>query len=87
MIQLRDTVKDSITGFTGIVISRCEWINGCVRIGVQSPKLKDGVPTEPQHFDEPQLILVKRAEAEKVKPRGGPRKDIRSHEIPKRPGF
>jgi hypothetical protein len=56
MISLRDTVKDTITGFTGVVISRCEWINGCVRLGVQATKLKDGIPTEPQHFDEEQFV-------------------------------
>ncbi len=67
-INLGDKAKDIVTGFEGICVARTEWLNGCTRIGLQSDKLKDGVPTDIQNFDEPQLILVK---ANKVRP--GPR--------------
>ena len=38
------TVKDIITGFTGVVTAKTVWLNGCIRYGVQSRELKDGIP-------------------------------------------
>jgi len=58
--KLGDRVKDTITGFEGIVGSRTQWITNCNTYGLQSEKLKDGVPQDRQHFDEPQLTLVKK---------------------------
>ena len=69
-----DKVRDILTGFTGIVVARTEWFNGCLRYAVQGDKLDDdGIPTEPQHFDQEQLELRK-AFAVKMRPveRGGP---------------
>ncbi len=63
-INLGDKAKDKVTGFEGIVVARTVYLNGCARIGLQSDKLKDGLPTETQWFDEPQLTLVK---AQKIK--------------------
>lgn len=60
-MKLGDKVKDTVTGFTGIVVTRAEHLNGCIRFGVQSDKLKDGIPSDAQWFDEPQLVLVKPA--------------------------
>lgn len=56
---LGDKVKDSVTGFSGIVVAKSDFLNGCTRYGVQSEQLKDGIPTEAQWFDEPQLKVVK----------------------------
>lgn len=59
-IQLGDRVKDRVTGFTGIVVARSEYLHGCRRVGVQPEKLeKDGKPPEAAWFDEPQVDLVK----------------------------
>lgn len=73
MFSLGDKVKDIVTGFEGILIGKTDFLNGCTRWGVQSDTLKDGLPTEAQWFDEPQLELV---EAGKVssgpKDTGGP---------------
>ena len=55
MIKLGDRVKDKVTGFTGIVIARTEWLYGCVRYGIQAEELKDGKPLEAQWLDEKQL--------------------------------
>jgi len=79
MIGLGGRVKDKITGFTGIVIARTEWLNGCTRVGVQSQELKDGKPIEQQWFDETQVIVVAE-EVEYQPPRervvtGGPQHD------------
>ena len=58
MTKLGDRAKDKITGFCGIVTARTVWLNGCVRVGVQSEELKDGLPGEVQWIDEPQLVVV-----------------------------
>lgn len=60
-MKLGDKVKDSVTGFTGIVTARTTFLHGCVRCGVQSDKLKDGKPVDAVWIDEPQLSLVKAA--------------------------
>jgi len=52
MIKLGDKVKDKITGFSGIVIGRTNWLNGCITIGVQSAEMKDGRPVDSVWFDE-----------------------------------
>ena len=59
-INLGDKVKDSVTGFAGIVVAKTEWLHGCIRIMVQPDKLqKDGSLADAVQFDEPQLIMVK----------------------------
>jgi len=84
-INLGDKAKDIVTGFEGICVARTEWLNGCTRIGLQSDKLKDGVPTDIQTFDEPQLRLV---QADKVKPgpkdTGGPIPSLKRNPDPVR---
>lgn len=75
-VQLGDKVKDAVTGFTGIAVGRSEWLNGCVRIAVQSDKLKDGLPTESHWIDEPQLSVIKAGVVSAQRaPNGGPRPD------------
>ena len=63
-ICLGDRVKDTITGFTGIVVCHFLYLNGCTRLAVQSEKLSEkGVPCDVQYFDEPQLTVVRTAAA------------------------
>jgi len=58
--NLGDKVKDVVSGFTGVICSRTEWLNKCIRYGVYSQKLdKDGKVLDATHFDEEQLELVK----------------------------
>jgi hypothetical protein len=65
-IGLGSTVKDKLTQFTGIVTWRCEYMNRCIRYGVQPVKLtKDGKPREPESFDESQLVVLKKVDATK----------------------
>lgn len=62
MINLGDEVKDSVTGFVGIAICRMTWLHGCDRIIVQPKGVsKEGKTFENSTFDEPQLIVVKKA--------------------------
>lgn len=72
--DLGDKVKDAVTGFEGVVIARSEYLNGCIRYGVQSPKLKDNKPQDCEWIDQGQLSLVKsKAVNLEVKRTGGPR--------------
>ena len=54
-----DRVKDRVTGFKGVIVSRGDHISGCNTYGVQPEQLKDGAPQESKWFDEPRLELVK----------------------------
>lgn len=85
MINLGDEVKDSITGFTGVVISRHEYLHGCMRLTVQPSTLKDGKPIDCVTFDEPQLQVIK---AKKIsvgsRDKGGPRNEPKRAAIPAR---
>lgn len=60
MLDLGDKVKDKLTEYAGIVISRTAWVNGCARLGVQSAELKDGKPVDQVVFDENQLELIEK---------------------------
>lgn len=71
---LGDTVKDTLTGFEGVLTSRTVWWNGCDRYSVRSQKLHDGKVVGDEVFDGLQLDLVKAANPKPAKPTtGGPR--------------
>lgn len=70
---LGQEVKDRITGFSGVVVGRTEYITGCNRYSIQSRKLsKEGKPSDWVSFDEDQLIDLKKNINHKVKNDGGP---------------
>lgn len=71
-MQLGDMMRDTITGFTGVAISKHEYLNGCVRWSLQPKDMKDGKPVESQSFDEEQLELVSTGTRKFVTPKGGP---------------
>jgi hypothetical protein len=52
MIQLGARVKDQITGFTGVVTGRVEYITGCHQVLVQPPCKPDGDYVENRWLDE-----------------------------------
>ncbi len=66
MVRLGQKVTDNITGFSGIVTARTEFLYGCVRVCVEPEELKDGKPIEAQWFDEQRLDARSKAT------RGGP---------------
>jgi hypothetical protein len=73
-IGLGDEARDTITGLTGIVIGRFEYLNGCVQLRIQPKELKDGKPVESSVFDIEQLELVEKLRApRKLVAIGGPR--------------
>lgn len=72
-IKLGCLARDTISGFTGIVIAITDWLNGCRRITIQPKELKDGKPIESHTFDVEQVELVKPEPAKAAqKSVGGP---------------
>lgn len=80
MISLFDKVKDTITGFEGIVTAICTYGYGCVRCQVQSQKLKDGKVQDAVWFDEPQLEVLEKGKKKEIKSPAGYRKPPPSRE-------
>ena len=60
MVKLGDRVKDTVSGFSGIAVAKTTYLQGCDRIAVQAITKKNKEPISWQHFDEPQLKVVKR---------------------------
>ncbi len=69
-------VKCQLTGFTGVIAGRAEWLNGCIQYSVQPKVDKDGKHPSSYWMDEEQLVAVKGAKKVHVQPRpsGGPSK-------------
>ena len=59
-LKLGSRVKDKITGFTGIIIGRTQWLHNCNTYLVKSETLKDEKPIDAQNFDEPQLEVLEK---------------------------
>jgi hypothetical protein len=84
-LELGTRVKDKVTGYTGIVIGRTEWLYGCRRYTVQSQEMKDGKPVDGMGFDEDALEIIEVAAVKGHKPAktGGPetRQPARAPEV------
>ena len=84
-IKLGSTVRDKISGFTGIATGRTTYLFGCVRVTVTPVKIKeDGSLTgEDYCFDEPQLEVVSEPDEnligkkKKKEPTHGPREAVK----------
>jgi len=75
--DLGSIVKDNNTGLKGILVARCEWQHGCVRVTIQPQGLgKDGKPQEMHTTDEQNVTILKPVK-KVAKPSGGP------HDAPK----
>lgn len=63
-VNLGDRVRDPVTGIQGIAYVRMTYLQGCDRIGIQPPTVREKgkEPKVPDlyHVDEPQLAIVKR---------------------------
>lgn len=74
-IKLGQEVRDRVTGYQGIVVSVTDFLNGCKRMGIQrkfDPK-KDKETTDPEMFDEPDLVLIGRGILPEPEPEPKPR--------------
>jgi len=75
-MNLGDVVRDIITGFEGIITSKCDYITGCTHFGIAPTELKDGRPQDSYYLDEQRLIFVKKSElSESSIRKGGPQRD------------
>jgi len=71
---------DLVTGFTGTVTSRVEYLNGCIQYAVKPRVDKDGKMPDSMYIDEEQLeILDEKPVKIKSVPTGGPQADCPSH--------
>jgi hypothetical protein len=57
-IKLGSTVQDKISGFTGVVVGRTEYLYGCIRLEVAGDKVIDNKIQDSYVFDEPQLTVL-----------------------------
>jgi len=79
-IELGREVRDKVTGFRGIATARCEFLYGCVRVGITPKIKKDGTPQSVEYFDEPQIEYVgKRRIGRGSNYTGGPMPSIPTH--------
>jgi len=72
--ELGSKVKDSITGYKGVISSRTEWLFGCMRYTIQSLEFHEGKPVGPISVDEQAIELietVQKSEAAPVARTGG----------------
>lgn len=80
-VELGSKVKDKVTGFEGIAIARTCWLNGCVRLGVQSLEMHEGKPTEEYWVDESRVDVLPEGKIEVIEedltPPAGARNDAR----------
>ena len=54
-----DKVRCKISGFSGVVVCRMQWFNGCIRYTLQPKGTKQSELADAKNFDEPELELVK----------------------------
>ena len=75
--ELGDEVKDTITNFSGVIVARIEWMNGCIRYVIQSRvRSKDSKPVD-DTIDEQQLELLHKPKVKKeVAKKGGPKPQV-----------
>lgn len=82
MITLGSKVRDTVSGFTGIVVARHTFLTGCERYSVQPAVGKDGKLPDIQAFDEVMLDVVKPAKPMPPVTTGGPQPDVKPKHCP-----
>lgn len=58
MAKLGDQVKDSISGFKGIVVGRAEFLYGCVQLSIAPQETKDGRVLDTVWLDEDRVVVT-----------------------------
>lgn len=69
-----DKVKDKFSEFNGVVMQIANFANGCVRLGVQSSVMKDGLPIDEMYLAVQQAVLIEPVIVKETPPvrTGGP---------------
>ena len=65
-LELGQKVKDTVTGFSGIIVHRVQFLTGCNRYGVQPDTLDGYKVIKEESFDESRLESIK-GKKEKIK--------------------
>jgi hypothetical protein len=60
-VKLGQVVTDRMTGFSGTVVARTEYLYGCVQICLNPGQLKDRKPLGCEWFDEQRLTNASEA--------------------------
>jgi hypothetical protein len=71
-IELNATVKDQVTGFTGVVTGRVEYLTGCRQYLVQPPVKKDKEFVNSIWMDEDRLQVTKASKGALTVKNAGP---------------
>lgn len=71
-IKLGDEVRDTISGFQGIVVCISNWLNGCQRITVQPQALHEGKSIGSETIDAEQVEVISETPPVKASKTGGP---------------
>ena len=58
MTKLGNKVKCKVTGFTGIAVTKCIFLNGCIQFAIQAKVNKDGKIPDEKWIDEQQLEYI-----------------------------
>lgn len=66
--------KDIVTGLTGIIVARVEYISGCVHLGI-APPAKDGKVPDTVYIDEDRVEIIGEGVVMKITNDGGPQRD------------
>lgn len=78
MSNLGKQGRDKISGLTGIIIGRAEYLFGCAQYGLVPPIGADGQPSNASWFDEGRIEIVGEgiaAQDVQVDRPGGPQRD------------
>jgi hypothetical protein len=76
-IRLGQKVRDSVTGFTGIAVSRCEYLNGCTHYGIAPKVGSDGKAPDSVYYDWQRIEILGIGVADDFasSPTGGPQRE------------
>jgi hypothetical protein len=83
--EVGEKVKDTITGFQGVIVAKTKWLNGCIRYVVQSRKRTSEGKTVEDTIDEQQLVSLEPAKKKKTSGPGGARTAPKNMAAPTRP--
>ena len=74
-IKLGSKAKCKVTGFTGTVTARVEYLNGCIQYSVVPKMTEEGKMPACEYIDEAQLEVIKDEVDIQPKKIGGPQRD------------
>lgn len=57
-MNLGKNAKDKLTGFSGVIIGKCEYLTGCTQYALQPKTKNDGAFIESRWFDEGRLAAM-----------------------------